>query len=254
MVGMATPRIVLTLNDPLQAASVSDAEVRRRRYLEAVERAGGDPVPLDARTAADEQARALAAMDGLVITGGGDIDPARYGRAADGSDPPDPARDRLDAEAYGVARRRGVPVLGICRGLQAINVFEGGALVQHLEGHESAAYPSPSVTVHPITLQANTLLATTLATAGELTVNSYHHQAVAIEQLAPSLRASATAPHAEHGTLVEALESLEDERWLVGVQCHPERTETSPPVLEALWRAFVAACAARGDGEAGASG
>ena len=249
MVGMPTPRIVLTSNDPQQAANVSDAEVKRRRYLEAVGRAGGDPIPLDARTAADERARAFEAMDGLVITGGGDIDPARYGQATDGSDPPDPARDLLDAEAYAVARRRGVPVLGICRGLQAINVFEGGALVQHLEGHESAAYPSPSVTVHPITLQADTLLATTLAMAGDLTVNSYHHQAVAIEQLAPGLRASATAPHAEHGTLVEALESRDDERWLVGVQCHPERTETSPPVLDALWRAFVAACAARGHGE-----
>jgi len=73
-------------------------------------------------------------------------------------------------------------------------------------------------------------------------VNSYHHQAVTAERLAPGLRASGTAPHPEVGELVEAVEATDPDRWLIGVQCHPERTESSPPVLERLWTAFVAAC------------
>jgi putative glutamine amidotransferase len=74
-------------------------------------------------------------------------------------------------------------------------------------------------------------------------VNSYHHQAVTPERLAPGLRAAALADH--DGTqLVEALEARDPARWLVGIQCHPERTESSPLVLERLWAAFMAAAAA----------
>ena len=145
-------------------------------------------------------------------------------------------------EAYGVATARNVPVLGVCRGLQAINAFAGGTLVQHLGEHESAAYPSPNVTRHRLDLISGSRLAIILGEAPDLEVNSYHHQAVTAERLAPGLRVSATAPHAGIGELVEAVEATDPDRWLIGVQCHPERTESSPPVLERLWAAFVAAC------------
>lgn len=239
---MHAPRIVGTFNAPPTGADAGSTEVKRGRYLEAIRHAGGEPVALDARASAADRSAAFASMDGLLITGGGDIDPARYGAEAAGSDPPDPGRDELDEAAYHAAVARGVPVLAICRGLQVVNVFEGGTLVQHLEGHESEPYPSPRVTSHPITLAGDSRLAAILETKETLVVNSYHHQAVTPEGLAPTLRLTATAEHAEHRVLVEALEAADPQRWLIGIQCHPERTESSPAVLEQLWRGFVEAC------------
>jgi len=237
-----SPRIVGTFNAPAAGVSAASTEVKRSRYLEAIRRAGGEPVALDARSSAVERSEAFASMDGLLITGGGDIDPARYGAEMAGSDPPDPGRDALDEEAYRAAVTRGVPVLGVCRGLQVVNVFEGGTLVQHLEGHESEPYPSPRVTSHPISLAVDSRLARILETSEKLVVNSYHHQAVTPGGTAPTLRVTATAEHADHGPLVEAFEAADPERWLIGVQCHPERTESSPAVLERLWTAFIEAC------------
>jgi len=138
-----------------------------------------------------------------------------------------------------------VPILGVCRGVQAINVFAGGSLVQHLDGHESAAYPSPAVTRHRLELAPGSRLASILGASTDLEVNSYHHQAITADRLAPGLRIAAVADHDGAGELVEGVESTDPERWLVGVQCHPERTESSPPVFERLWRSFVAAAADR---------
>jgi putative glutamine amidotransferase len=245
---MDGPRIVVTLNDPEAQADPSDALLKRSRYLDGVRRGGGIPVPLDARATAAERDVAFAAMDGLLITGGGDIDPSRFGEAPDGSDPPDPARDELDEAAYRAAAARAVPVLGICRGMQVVNVFEGGGLVQHLDGHEGESYPSDRVTTHPIEIRPGSRLAEIVGGEEALVVNSYHHQGVTPGKLAPSLRASASANHPELGSLVEGLEAKDAHRWLVGVQCHPERTESSPAALERIWTAFVAACRDRSRG------
>ena len=242
---MDRPRIVTTLADPAATGDPAVAELKNRRYLEALERAGATPLPLDERASAAERAAAFAAMDGLLLSGGADIDPARYGEAPNGSRNAEPGRDALEDEAFSAAMQAGVPVLGVCRGLQAINVFAGGSLVQHLDGHESTAYPSPEVTRHQLELSEGTRLASILGDAGGLEVNSYHHQAITADRLAPGLRISAVADHAEAGQLVEGIESSDPERWLVGVQCHPERTESSPPVFERLWASFVAACAER---------
>jgi putative glutamine amidotransferase len=190
-------------------------------------------------------------MHGLLLSGGADIDPARYGEAPSGARGAEPGRDALEDEAFRTAMAAGVPILGVCRGLQAINVFAGGSLVQHLDGHESAAYPSPAVTRHRLDLTGGSRLATILGGSAELEVNSYHHQAITPERLAPGLRISAVADHAEGGELVEGVESTDPERWLVGVQCHPERTESSPPVFERLWASFVAACAEQAGSEPG---
>jgi putative glutamine amidotransferase len=242
---MERPRIVTTLADPAATSDPSVAELKNRRYLESLERAGATPLPLDEHASAAQRAAAFAKMDGLLLSGGADIDPSRYGEASAGSRNAEPGRDALEDEAFSAAIQAGVPVLGVCRGLQAINVFAGGSLVQHLDGHESTPYPSPEVTRHRLELRDGTRLASILGESSDLDVNSYHHQAITADRLAPGLRISAVAEHADAGQLVEGVESTDPDRWLVGVQCHPERTESSPPVFELLWVSFVAACAER---------
>lgn len=228
----------MTLTNPERAADRSIAELKNRRYLESVERAGGVAVPLDDATSTADLTSALATMDGLVISGGADVDPSLYHERTAGARDLDPGRDRLDTDAFRAAQDRSVPVLGVCRGLQAINVLSGGSLLQHLDGHESRPYPSVPAEQHPIRIVGGTRLASIVGGAEALLVNTYHHQAVTADRLAPSLIASAADPA---GELVEALESRDPDRWLVGIQCHPERTESSPIVLERLWAAFVAA-------------
>jgi putative glutamine amidotransferase len=242
---MDRPRIAVTLASPVGKSNAALAEDKNERYLEAIARFGGEPIPLDERASAEERRAAFATMDGLVISGGEDIDPARYGEPREERTVTDPGRDALDEEAFTAAQQRGVPVFGICRGLQAINVFSGGRLVQHVDEHASHPYRgrTSDATQHVLRLAPDSKLSTLLGGVGSLEVNSFHHQAVDEAGLAPGLRASGIAPHA-NGDLVEALES-DDGRWLIGVQCHPERTESSPPEFDALWRAFIAAAARR---------
>ena len=240
---MERPRIVVTLSNPEHAADPAVARLKNERYREAVERAGGEAVPLDDATSPEDVAAALASMDGLVISGGADLDPALYGHGPDGSREPDAGRDTVDRLAFQAAAERSLPVLGICRGLQAINAFSGGTLLQHLEGHESVPYPGGPATQHLVHVTPGSRLSSVIGGQEAMLVNSYHHQAVTLERLAPGLRAAALAEHGET-QLVEALEARDPARWLVGIQCHPERTESSPLVLERLWAAFLAAAAA----------
>lgn len=239
---MERPRIVITLANPDGKSDGALAEDKNERYLEAVERHGGKPVPLDERASAAERRAAFELMDGLVLSGGEDIDPARYGQAADARTLVDPGRDVLDEEAFTAASRRGVPIFGICRGLQAINVFSGGSLVQHVDEHATRPYRGRAAEAarHRLQLVPGSRLSEVLGGTDELEVNSYHHQAVDLHGLAPGLRPSGVAPHAQ-GELVEALEGTSPDRWLLGVQCHPERTESSPAEFERLWDAFIAA-------------
>ena len=209
-------------------------------YLEAVRRAGGVPIPISPGSDPSTRDAALASMDGLLLTGGADLDPSLYGQAAHPAVHVEPARDDLELAAWRAARQTGVPVLGICRGFQAINVFSGGTLVQHLVGHDD---PSGAPVGHSLHLDPTSRLAGILGETEPLSltdVNSYHHQAMRPEDLAPGLRATGEAPH-EEGVLVEALEAEDPEEWLVGVQCHPERPELIGPEFERLWRAFVGA-------------
>jgi len=248
------PRIVVTLANPDRASDPHLAALKNVRYVEALERAGAVAVPLDDRVPPSQRTASWADMDGLLLSGGADVDPARYGEEPAGARAVEPERDELEDQALRAALGAGVPVLGVCRGLQAINVFSGGSLVQHLGGHESEAYPSPAVTRHRLDLAPGSRLATILGASDELEVNSYHHQAITADRIAPGLRIAGTAPHPGVGALVEAVESADPDQWLVGVQCHPERTESSPPVFERLWVAFVAACADRAPHRSPAAG
>lgn len=242
---MDRPTIVVTLSDPGRAADPTAARAKNAKYLAALERAGAHGVALTALTPPDEWRVAFQAMNGLLISGGADLDPARYGAARHPRTKVDEGRDALDAAAWTAAAERRVPVLGICRGMQAINVFAGGTLVQHVEGHVAEDGP---VVRHAIAIEPGSRLGRLAGPS--LEVNSYHHQAAMRDGLGSGLRATATATAAarvagDGHELVEAIEGTDASRWLVGVQCHPERTETSPPVLDALWHDFVAACRRR---------
>jgi len=239
-----SPTIVITLGAPDLTDDPARAVRKNNRYLEAIQRAGGTPIGIDQHATNAERAAAFAAMGGLLLSGGADIDPARYGRETTRAVDIQPGRDRLETDAWEAANERALPILGICRGLQAINVFSGGTLIQHIDGHESPAYGSGPVICHPVRVRPGTRLAGILGGtrpgAVVLSVNSYHHQAVRPADLAGGLIAAGSAPH-PGGDLVEALESADPDRFLIGVQCHPERTESTPEEFERLFAAFVEA-------------
>lgn len=238
------PQIVVTLHGPEQAALEEPTWASFDGYLDAVRSAGGEPVAVDPTMSLGEREAAFAGMDGLLLPGGADLDPALYGEEPHPAVAVEAVRDDLELAAWTAARASGVPIFGVCRGFQAINVFSGGSLIQHLEGHDS---PTDAPEAHPLHVEAGSRLAAILGETDPLLsteVNSYHHQAVRPADLAPGLVASAMAPHHE-GELVEALEAADPEDWLIGVQFHPERPEFIGPEFARLWRAFVDAAGVR---------
>lgn len=242
-----SPLIVLTVTDTARHADQDLATRKNARYEEAVTRHGGRPLLLDGTATDEERAAAFEAMDGLLLTGGTDIDPAHYGRPNEASVDIEPERDALEAAAWAAAGDRGVPVFGICRGFQAINVFAGGTLIQDVADHAGPGWSTGPAKMHPIRIEPGTRLAEALATeaddlSADVPVNTYHHQGVGRDDLAPGLVATAWAAGTD-GDLVEAVE-LPGERFVVGVQCHPERTEFSPTGMERLWASFVRAASA----------
>jgi putative glutamine amidotransferase len=240
----SAPRIVVTLAVAADHAQPDLAARRNDLYVAALARHGADPVPLDARTPAAIRDDAFRTMDGLLLSGGADVHPRRYGQPIDGSKDIEADRDQFEAMAWEAARSRQVPVLGICRGIQAINVFSGGSILQHVDGHASPTWSTGPATTHPLRLVPGTRLATLLGPSETLDVNAYHHQGIRAGDLAPGLRAAAWADSAA-GPLVEGLEGTDDQ-FIVGVQCHPERTESTPAEFERLFAAFVEAAATRG--------
>ncbi len=168
----------------------------------------------------------VARLDGVVIAGGPDVEPMRYGaRREELTGPPAPERDAWELALIEAALESGTPLLGICRGMQLLNVALGGTLVQHLDGHAVAPGVFGTHTVKPV---PGTLYAS-LASDAASDVPTYHHQAV--DRLGEGLTVSA---HAEDGT-VEAIE-LASPAWALGVQWHPEMGEDTR-VMAALVRA-----------------
>jgi putative glutamine amidotransferase len=219
----------LTLSRPDSPQRVDSIEYYRAALdaagAEIVELYPGDMMPTD--------------VDGLLISGGGDVDPAYYGEPNQGSHHIDAERDALEFSAYEKAAELRLPVLGICRGFQVINVAQGGRLIQDVDSHEGPPDGEDWVNEHHGVLPApGTRLAA--ATAGRpMTVNSRHHQAVTQEVLGEGLTATASV-----GDLIEAFES-NDGRWLVGVQWHPERSSEVSPEAAGIIRAFVTEAAKR---------
>ena len=203
-------------------------------YLRAIEAAGGLPVVL----APDDPALAdalLERLDGLCLAGGPDLDPLAYGAAErhERLGPTDVAVDAVELALARAADERGMPVLGICRGAQALCVARGGTLRQHVEGHRQA--DPATEPAHAVTVVAGSLLAG-LCGDGVLDVNSFHHQAT--DLLGAGLRVVATAAD---GT-IEAIEDPARPFWL-GVQWHAEAMVERPEQL-ALFSGLVAAAAA----------
>ncbi|MEU6910214.1 gamma-glutamyl-gamma-aminobutyrate hydrolase family protein [Streptomyces coeruleorubidus] len=198
-------------------------------YPRLVQRAGG----LAAMLPPDDPAHAAAAvarLDGLVIAGGPDVEPVRYGAEPHPrTGPPAQERDAWELALIDAALTAGVPLLGICRGMQLLNVALGGTLVQHLDGHAEVVGVFGNHAVKPVpgSLYAGVV-------PEETSVPAYHHQAV--DRLGTGLVPSA---YADDGT-VEALELPSGEGWVLGVQWHPEMGE-DVRVMRALVEAAAAA-------------
>jgi putative glutamine amidotransferase len=190
-------------------------------YLRSVSAAGGVPLMLSPLIGASLAARALDGVDGLVLTGGEDIDPAWYN--SDRSpllNPPSRERDLFELALFAAARQRELPILGICRGIQLINVALGGTLYQDLPSERPGPVDhNPAGTrtdrSHAIRLKPESLAAEALG-ATSLRVNSFHHQAV--RELAPGLVATGWS----EDDLIEAVEGTEGQPWILAVQWHPE--------------------------------
>lgn len=183
-------------------------------YPRLVQRAGGLAVMLPP-DAPEHASATVARLDGLVIAGGPDVEPARYGAERDPrTGPPARARDTWELALIEAALSTGVPLLGVCRGMQLLNVALGGTLVQHIDGHAEAVGVFGG---HPVTPVPGTLYAGVVPE--EVFVPTYHHQAV--DRLGTGLVPSA---HAADGT-VEALELPSGRGWVLGVQWHPEMGE-----------------------------
>ena len=194
-------------------------------YRRAVEAAGAETVDLPPGT------HDMRGLDGLLLPGGWDVDPAFYGEKPDPKlGDIDPELDETEIRLVKDAVEKQIPVLGICRGQQVINVAMGGSLVQHLEGHEVRAFGRKHL-AHTVEVDPDSELGRTVGEP-QFRVNSLHHQAVG--SLAAGLRQTATG---EDGT-VEGLES--DDGLIVAIQCHPEELTADLPWASKLFERFVA--------------
>lgn len=224
---MDAPRIAITVGS-------SGAAKGYDNYIQRVREAGAEPViaapGLDA-------AAFLDTVDALLVTGGTDVDPARYGEPPDPElMQPDGPRDDLEIDLIREAMRRDLPVLAICRGHQVLNVACGGRLQQHIpgDGHRAHDEPPHESRWHDMDVHEASVLASLIG-SGRRHVNSRHHQAVRETMLGEGLLPSAISPDG----MVEGLESP-SHRFVLGVQWHPER----PEIIEesrALFAALVEA-------------
>jgi putative glutamine amidotransferase len=210
-------------------------------YLESVRRAGGEPVEVLAGGEAPEQI--LARVDGLMLTGGGDVDPKLYGEARhDTFQAAETGRDDFEIALARAAIAKGIPLLAICRGMQVLNVAMGGTLFQDIPSQVTGALehslPQPRAgSAHEVWVAKGSKLSTLLADHMEdgetCHVNSRHHQSV--KQAAPGFDVTATSPDG----VVEAMEKP-DAPFCVAVQWHPEnfwRTGEFRELFEGLVKA-----------------
>jgi putative glutamine amidotransferase len=186
-------------------------------YVRALIAAGLTPLLVPPLLDPARAAEALDAASGLVLTGGEDVHPSHYGEAPHAKlEEPDQARDVVEFALYRAARARGLPVLAICRGIQLVNVAEGGTLYQDLASERPSAVKHVDPEGHHgLRVEPGSLLQRTVGDPAR--VNSRHHQAVKL--LAPSLRAVAWADD----DVIEGVESRDaGAPWLLAVQWHPE--------------------------------
>jgi putative glutamine amidotransferase len=207
-------------------------------YLHAVQQAGGVPVLLAPQLSAVSFERLVRGMDGLLLTGGGDIDPSVFGEAPHPTaSEVAPARDALELSLVRLMLERRLPILAICRGLQVLNVALGGTLFQDVGSDPGTQLPHRQgeprdQPTHKVRLKAGSRLAETLGT-DEIEVNSLHHQAV--KTLGRGLLATAWAPD----QIVEGIEVSDAGCLVLGVQWHPEELVASSEPARRLFAALV---------------
>jgi len=202
-------------------------------YLRAVETAGGEPITLDPQPEglqAHRAAEIVHGIDGLLVPGGWDVDPPVYGEARQEETPNvDLPLDLTEIALVRAAVDAGVPVFGICRGQQVINVALGGSLRQHIDGHDMHGHPR-DLLAHPIEVVPGSELSK-VTPDDSIMVNSLHHQSV--KDVAPGLHVTALSPDG----IVEGIESADG--LVVAVQCHPEELVGRDGWAMSLFRRFV---------------
>jgi len=204
-------------------------------YVRALARAGAIPIVLPPLST-DIVAGLIRPLDAVCLSGGPDLDPSAYGASPMPElGPIEPSLDQFELAVARLADESGLPILGICRGAQALNVARGGTLHQHVEGHRQTELATQPV--HAVRIAPRSRASRVLKTRATM-VNSFHHQAV--DELGEDLVATAWAPD---GTV----EAIEDRRhpFLLAVQWHAETLVDTPSQL-ALFRALVEAARGRG--------
>lgn len=208
-------------------------------YIEAIAAAGGLPLLIPASVPPQKAEEYLPLLDGLLLTGGEDIDPSYYGEEPEKElGVVDVERDRMEWELTRLALQWNLPILGICRGIQVLNVAAGGTLWQdiarrsefHVKHRQQAA---GDWATHTLRVESGSLLARIFGTT-QVRTNTFHHQAV--KEVAPGFRAVAWSADG----LIEGIEK-EGEVFVVGVQYHPELMWRSHEPSRCLFRAFVEA-------------
>lgn len=219
----------------IPCGSTGSAEMTRysqkRTYVRAVAEAGGVPLLIPPQSSIDE---VLELLDGILLAGGGDVDPSAYGDENRGSEEMDLARDQLELALAKRAAVRGKPIFGICRGQQVINVAFDGGLIQHVDTHRQDA--GRDTVTHQVEVVPGSRLAGVIGSLVE--VNTFHHQVVDPERIGRGLRVTAFSTDGQR--FIEALES--DDGRILTVQWHPEDL-TSRVEARALFRWLVEAAA-----------
>ena len=192
-------------------------------YVASIERRGA-AVLLATPDASLSASQMLEGVGGLLLSGGADIHPSCYGREVDPSANVqcDQARDEMELSLLRQALDLDMPVLGICRGMQLLNVGFGGSLIQDILNHRATEDGQSGI--HPVFVSPGSKLGTIIGAGGNYRTNSSHHQGLKEPQRSPALLASAYAP--DDG-IIEGLESPAHS-WVIGVQCHPERENEVP--------------------------
>jgi putative glutamine amidotransferase len=234
---MTKPLIGITAGKKFHPAKRSEEQSitisLETQYVESAARAGAAVIILPGDVDEASAAAAVSVLEGIILSGGGDVMPLAYGQEPHpASLLQDPARDAVELAVIRSALAKGIPILGICRGIQILNVALGGTLIQDIPSQVPGACQHYSRTegttgMHTIDITPDTLLAQVLGQTS-MAINSYHHQA--IDKLGRGLRINAKAKDG----VIEGVES-DDGRPILAMQCHPEAAAAVHPAMQALF-------------------